>query len=324
MNWIDGLIIIAFIIYIFEGLRRGFIEQTLELLGFFLSIVLAAWTYSPLASWLVARVGLNEQLSGPVSFLVIWVIYQAIYSLILHLLYPRIPAHWRLNRPNHFAGIVPAVLKCLTIVTIIITMVAILPVPTQLKNEVNNSWLGSRFVSQASRVEGLLGKAFGQDFKDGLTFITVPAQTEEIIRPDEKVDLKFTTIEVTTDRASEQKMLDLLNAERAKVGLGILVWDERLAEVARTHSRDMFARGYFAHEDPDGNSPFDRMNTAGITYEAAGENLAYAANVSLAHNGLMRSPGHRANILEAEFGKVGIGVIDGGIYGKMFTQNFTN
>jgi uncharacterized protein YkwD len=52
--------------------------------------------------------------------------------------------------------------------------------------------------------------------------------------------------------------------------------------------------------------------------------LAYAASVDLAHNGLMRSPGHRANILSADFGQVGIGVIDGGIYGKMFTQEFTN
>ncbi len=84
----------------------------------------------------------------------------------------------------------------------------------------------------------------------------------------------------------------------------------------------MFARGYFSHTDPDGKSPFDRIAAAGITYKAAGENLAYAANVDLAHAGLMRSPGHRANILETDFGRVGIGVIDGGIYGRMFTQNF--
>ncbi len=86
----------------------------------------------------------------------------------------------------------------------------------------------------------------------------------------------------------------------------------------------MFEKGYFSHENLEGKSPFDRMEAAGIIFKVAGENLAYAATVDLAHNGLMRSPGHRANILEVDFGTVGIGVIDGGIYGKMFTQNFTN
>jgi uncharacterized protein YkwD len=117
-------------------------------------------------------------------------------------------------------------------------------------------------------------------------------------------------------------MLRLINQERLKEGLPALVWDEAAAKVARAHSVDMFKRGYFSHENPDGLSPFDRMEKAGITYSAAGENLAYAATVELAHAGLMRSPGHRANILEKDFGRVGIGVIDGGIYGKMFTQNF--
>ena len=66
------------------------------------------------------------------------------------------------------------------------------------------------------------------------------------------------------------------------------------------------------------------MEKAGISYQAAGENLAYAPNVDVAHTGLMNSEGHRANILSADFGKVGIGVIDGGVYGKMFVQEFTD
>jgi uncharacterized protein YkwD len=84
----------------------------------------------------------------------------------------------------------------------------------------------------------------------------------------------------------------------------------------------MFARGYFAHETPEGESPFDRFNKAGITYRTAGENLALAPTLSLAHTGLMNSPGHRANILNPEFGRVGIGIIDGGLHGLMVTQDF--
>ena len=86
----------------------------------------------------------------------------------------------------------------------------------------------------------------------------------------------------------------------------------------------MFEKGFFSHYNLQGESPFDRMDKAGISYVAAGENLALTPTVAIAHQGLMDSPGHRANILSPDFGRIGIGVIDGGIYGKMFVQEFTN
>ena len=97
-----------------------------------------------------------------------------------------------------------------------------------------------------------------------------------------------------------------------------------MAEVARAHSRDMFARSYFSHTNPEGQEAFDRMRQAGITYRVAGENLALAQTLPSAHQGLMNSPGHRANILLPRYGRVGIGVLDGGRYGLMVTQNFRN
>ncbi len=60
----------------------------------------------------------------------------------------------------------------------------------------------------------------------------------------------------------------------------------------------------------------------GISYRAAGENLAGAPTVERAHTSLMNSSGHRANILNPRYTHVGIGIVDGGPYGKMFTQMF--
>ena len=100
--------------------------------------------------------------------------------------------------------------------------------------------------------------------------------------------------------------------------------DPALTAVARQHSKDMFARGYFSHITPGGKDPFDRMREAGITFIAAGENLALAQTLTIAHNGLMNSPGHRANILSPQYGRVGIGIMDGGIYGLMISQEFRN
>jgi uncharacterized protein YkwD len=66
------------------------------------------------------------------------------------------------------------------------------------------------------------------------------------------------------------------------------------------------------------------MTQAGVQFRTAGENLALAPTVRVAHTGLMNSPGHRANILRPAFGRLGIGIVDGGYRGIMVSQEFRN
>jgi uncharacterized protein YkwD len=162
------------------------------------------------------------------------------------------------------------------------------------------------------------GQVFGEAVQETIDLLTVKPGS------DERVTLQFTVKNPSVDAEAEERMLELVNRERTERGLKALQPDERLREVAREHSRDMFERGYFSHIDPDGRSPFERMRRGGARFQAAGENLALAPTVEVAHNGLMNSPGHRANILNPSFGRVGIGVLDGGLHGKMFTQNFAD
>ncbi|WP_017726917.1 CAP domain-containing protein [Halalkalibacterium ligniniphilum] len=120
----------------------------------------------------------------------------------------------------------------------------------------------------------------------------------------------------------EQKMVDLVNQERQKQGLAPLKVDLELTKVARIKAKDMIDKNYFDHNSPTYGSPFDMMNQFGIKYNTAGENLAGNQTVEAAHQGLMNSQGHRANILNSSFKEVGIGVVEGGPYGKMFVQLF--
>ena len=119
-------------------------------------------------------------------------------------------------------------------------------------------------------------------------------------------------------------MLELVNQERASRGLKPLEPDPEMTEVARRHSADMFRRGYFSHYTPEGKDPFERMRESDVRFRTAGENLALAPTLRQAHTGLMNSPGHRANILRPQFGRVGIGILDGGRRGLMVTQKFRN
>lgn len=123
--------------------------------------------------------------------------------------------------------------------------------------------------------------------------------------------------------AAEQAMLDLVNAARREAGLAPLVPDPNLTRLARMKAQDMVDRGYFDHYSPTYGSPFDMMRASGVTYRYAGENIAGAPTVARAHEALMQSPGHRANILGKNYTRVGIGIVDGGPYGKMFVQLFT-
>lgn len=122
--------------------------------------------------------------------------------------------------------------------------------------------------------------------------------------------------------ADEQKMLELINAERKKAGLQPLAVDMRLVTISRLKSKDMIDKNYFSHTSPTYVSSFDALKANGVTYRYAGENLAGASTVERAHTNLMNSPGHRANILNPNYNYVGIGIVDGGPYGKMFTQTF--
>jgi uncharacterized protein YkwD len=119
----------------------------------------------------------------------------------------------------------------------------------------------------------------------------------------------------------EGQVLTLVNQARATAGCAPLVADSALAAVARAHSADMRDRDYFDHDTPEGLSPFDRAEQAGISYARA-ENIAYGqANPTEVMDDWMTSPGHRDNILDCELTKLGVGVAEGP-RGPWWTQLF--
>jgi len=120
----------------------------------------------------------------------------------------------------------------------------------------------------------------------------------------------------------ELKIVELVNQERLKRGLPLLKVDMELVRIARMKSQDMVTHGYFSHYSPTYGSPFDMLKKAEISYLYAGENIAGAPTVEMAHNALMNSLGHRKNILNPNYTHIGIGIVEGGPYGKMFTQTF--
>lgn len=110
--------------------------------------------------------------------------------------------------------------------------------------------------------------------------------------------------------ALEARQWALVNADRRQEGLPALCCHAGLGDVARDHSADMAFRDFFDHTNPDGQTPWDRMDEAGVTgWSGAGENIAYGYPTPEAvQEGWMNSPGHRANILSDGFSHVGVGL----------------
>jgi len=121
--------------------------------------------------------------------------------------------------------------------------------------------------------------------------------------------------------ADEALMVRLVNQARTDAGLQPLQVDGTLAQLARMKSQDILDNNYFAHTSPTYGSAFTMMKNAGVTYRIAGENLAKARDTAWAHQRLMASDGHRANILNPEFTHIGVGIVKYE-YGVVVTQLF--
>jgi uncharacterized protein YkwD len=213
-------------------------------------------------------------------------------------------------------GALPGLVKGLAVATTLLLVFTLTPFGATFDAAVARSRFAEPLLAGATSLSYRAQESSNLDLTDFM-LVTEPGTTERYELP------YAVTSGLRVDPKAEQTMFDLLNQERAQHGLATLDWDPRLQEVARAHSEEMWRLGYFAHDSPVHGSPGDRLDTAGISYRAAGENLALAPSVEIAHRGLMRSEGHRANILSPEFTRVGIGVVTTPSGSTMFTQDFT-
>lgn len=317
MNWVDLALLVIFLFAVWAGYRRGFILGSLDLLSWAGSFIAAYMLFDYTKVFLEKLFDLNVWLL-PVSFLLTLVVARLLFGVIVRFITRLLPEQSNQNFVNKFLGIVPGAINGWIISILISALLLALPFRDSINSETRDSKWATQLAMQSEWVNKKLAPVFDQAVRHTMNSLTVHPESNE------KVPLGFTYEKSKVRPFLETKMLEMVNEERIKHGLKPLKADPELALVARAHSSDMFVRGYFAHQNPDGKSPFDRMRDANIQFNFAGENLALAQTLEIAHINLMNSPGHRANILHPSFGRLGIGVLDGGFYGLMISQEFRN
>lgn len=319
INSIDLILVSIILLSIVYGFYRGFILGFLDLTRWVASIVAAFLFYNPISHILGDFMEWSRTWSHPAAFVLIVIVSSIIFQILGNLLVRQLPEDTHKNFLNRAFGMVPGFISGFVIAAILAALLFAMPFSNGYQETLEESSLVEPLAVYSDELEIILTPIFEDAVNETLTRrLTVYPGS------DETVELPFTVTDFETRPDLEAQMLVLINEERAKEGLPRLEPDPEMREVARGHSADMFKRGYFAHKTPEDKSPFDRMDEARVKFKTAGENLALAPTLKIAHTGLMNSPGHRANILQPNFGRVGIGILDGGRRGLMVTQNFRN
>jgi len=317
MNYIDLILVTVIILATWHGWRNGFLALLTEIVIWLGSLILA-WLFSELINSLLYKLfDISILWLRPLFIISVLAFFsRSIYSSIDKII-GFIPEWKHDHLLNKIGGMVPGFLSGLFYALLLSLFFLIYPVGDATEKAKQSSiagiltqkpdWAGEKANGFLNNIRNTFGRSL-TIFPNGKEIISLPFKVRE---PYVRKDLEI-------------EMLDILNEERKKVGLSVLYFDENLAKVARAHSKDMLRRGYFSHFSPEGKSPFDRIRKEGIPFIIAGENLALAQNLDLAHSGLMESPVHRANIQHRFFGRIGIGIMDSGYNGLMITQLFGN
>ena len=322
---IDAVIAAVILFALVRGWRHRSLREGAGLLGLFLGIAIAPALAGPVAAAIGAFSDLPLNIARLIGLFAVIALVQGTIVFVAR----RKTRDIQLGGPrwlDRAGGVVMAAFRGITVAALFLYgLLAIsatepdLPGFTQgVMGSVSGKVLADAGSPAAAFYDALIGRS---DDMRGLT-LSVRQQTgfRDSVRSD-RVEFAPASDRIEPVPAAERELLTLMNREREAAGLPPLRWCESCSEVARRHSEDMYVQGYFSHVDVDGVDPFERMQAARISYASAGENLAIAPTAPEAHQGLMASEDHRANILRSSFDEVGIGIVRGP-YGLMCTQVF--
>lgn len=310
----DIILILSILFFAWLGYRRGFINSFLDLIKWTGTLLLAVFLCADTADLLARNFLIQQEWQRPVAFALLFGITLLILTLLFFLLKKVISPNVQQSFTNKITGVIPGFLSGI-VIAVLLAKIFTASVWIAPGDKGNKNVLISSLTNSTSWLDEKMEQVF-----------TTPAPplisgaTETLYS--ESDEFKSATFNARPDL--EEQMLHMLNAERKTMGLKLLTADGKLQLAAHAHAADMFTKGYFSHITPEGINPFERMKKLGVKYSSAGENLAHSDNLEAAHTGLMNSPGHRANILNKLFGKVGISILDGGVKGLMVVQEFSN
>jgi hypothetical protein len=234
-------------------------------------------------------------------------------ALVSHVSHRTIKALPGLPMVNHLGGAALGATWGLFLMTVVLTLVAVVPVPPSLAGELDDSTVASALTDPEGIPQLVLGELSGDRVVRTLLELRRRFGEDEVLaEADERVTMPAAAPGVVTeDAGSAGAVFDLVNVARVGEGRDPLAWSPLLAGVALEHAMDMYLEGYIGHQSPAGAGVAERAGAAGAVYRLIGENIALGATADDLHEGLMGSANHRAEVLGAGYRRLGVAVVSG-------------
>lgn len=316
---VDVIFIILIVVAVFVGFRSHNPKLTPYFVSLLLGFLLSASFHAHLARYINSQTQLDFVFSSVISFAALVLIGAIIFYGCL-LIYHGIKPEKSIKLYANFSKINFLSLPILTAITFCLVVTVLAELPTGIAGI---STLQARVIKSNSI--GIFKKYLqGAGIESDLVNKLGKVSLSQLQATEDVVPLAFKSTSISYDQSVELEMTKKINQERASRGIGKLEYTAKLSNIARDHSIDMLKRRYFAHINLDGESPFDRLHKFGVNYSLAGENLAISNSLDSAISALMRSPTHRANILNSSFNKTGIGIATNQDQVMAITEEFTN
>ncbi|MCJ7755084.1 MAG: CvpA family protein [Thermoanaerobaculales bacterium] len=320
---IDFLLGLYFAGLFVRGWVRGFTREAMDLVGLIIGIALAFRFSGLLGDALAEWLGVSPELGRLAGGLALFLVVGVLASIGAHYL-QRVFTLPGLALTHRLLGGGLALAWALFMAILLLSLLVVLPLPDGVGERIDESKVASALTDPESLPQRMFFTVAGDRVLEALLNLDRLVGRDTVIL-EEAETLAITPAEPEDLRRGEKaamEIFELVNRSRIEEGLDPLAWSAPLAVIGDAHATDMYVEGYFGHTSPTTGTVADRMANAGIPYSIVGENLALAATARTVHDGLMGSPGHRANILESGFTRVGIGVIRGPL-GLMVVQVFS-
>ena len=177
LNWVDFAIIFLLIFFAYEAIGRPFLLETLDLISFLLALIFSFRFYNYPAQFFESQFSLPHGLSLVIGFMAAWFLTETMFYIIIRSLLPALP-RVRL-RGSEYISVVPAVLRGLIFISLILVLTSTFPVAPRLKKAVNDSKIGTILLKEAYQLEQPVKRVFGGISQDSLTFLTIKPKTNE-------------------------------------------------------------------------------------------------------------------------------------------------
>jgi hypothetical protein len=292
---------------------RGFAREAIGLAVILAGLVLAFRLSTPVGAVVEALSGASPDIArligGVIVFLTIS-IGAAVVSWFVHKGIRIVPGLTTLNR---VAGAGFAILAGVFVATVVISLLAVLPVPAAVADELEASSIAGALTDPDGMPQSVLGVVSG----DRVISTVISLQDlfgERRVIGDETVVVLLPPAkpgELSAGERQQNRIIELVNRERVAEGLDPVVASDGLNALAEEYARRIYTTGRFSHIDEDGLGLDDRLDTVGVPTVRSGEVLALGISPKSVHEGVMAQPSQRAILLDPGFRSIGVGAIRG-------------